>query len=115
MGGLLVNQGFRSKVGGITYMGEIDSFDERMEQGLYWCNGGAETTGDVFTENTSGAPIGIYRWGNLLVFKGFKNSITQIYLPVSYGFTYAKICWRTSSETDENTLGKWSIVDGTIV
>ena len=115
VGGLLVNQGFQSKVGGITYKGEITSFDARLEQGLYWCKGGSETTGDIFTEATNGAPIGVYRWGSVLVIKGYGNSVTQIYLPVSYGYISAKICWRTSPESNENNLGRWSIVDGTII
>ena len=93
-------------IGGLLYRGEIDNFDNELKQGIYYVNGKMET-GDNFTQLTSGAPIGAYRFGNLLVLKSiYGTCTTQIYFPISYERYDNQMYWRTSNETNKSK-GKW--------
>ena len=64
-------------------------------------------TGDNFTKLTPGAPIGAYRFGNLLVLKSiYGTCTTQIYFLISYERYDNQMYWRTSNETNKSK-GKW--------
>ena len=60
----------------------ITNFDDLIESGIYVTNGKNET-GEEFTSATKNSPIGVYKYGKIIVF-GKNTPRVQIYIPDAY-------------------------------
>lgn len=74
LGGLMKISSCLKYKGGIS----VTDFNDIKELGIYFVNGVNET-GNNFTSLTANSPVGVYKYGNIFVFKN-----TQIYIPDAY-------------------------------